>query len=276
MSCLTFEQILGYAENKLSPQGRAEVDQHLTSCEFCSEALEGFAAFPEKAKLRLMVESLNEQIHARYAAEAALEEKATPARKRTGAFQSILDSLREGIEMVVSTLATPSYGLKLAYGVATVFLVGVVSVLYLGRETANEKLFAEYYQPYPNIASSVRGELIEDKLQDAMQQYDAGDFKAALALLQEILAAEPENIVANFYAGVCCLKLEKPALAIAGLQKVIAANDERLAEPAEWYLALAYLQQNDAEKARTTLNAIIAADRVYKAQAMKLLERLSQ
>jgi tetratricopeptide (TPR) repeat protein len=274
MPCLTFEQMLGYVEKNLPPAKRVEVEKHLTSCEFCSEALEGFATFPEKAKLQSMVESLNEQIKARYATETAPEAKTTPISKRTGAFQSVLDSVRERIETIVSALTTPNYGLKLAYGVATVFLVGVVSVLYWGRETANEKLFAEYYQPYPNIASSVRGELIDDKLQDALQQYDADDFKAALALLQEILVAEPENIVANFYAGVCYLKLEKPSLAIAGLQKVIAANDERLAEPAEWYLALAYLQQNDAEKTRASLNGIIAKKHIYKDQATTLLERL--
>jgi hypothetical protein len=203
MPCLTFEQMLGYVEKKLSSAKRVEIEKHLTACEFCSEALEGFAAFPEKAKLQSMVESLNEQIEARYATETAPEAQATPIGKRAGAFQSVLDSVRDGIEMIVSALTTPSYGLKLAYGVAMVFFVGIVSVLYLGRETANEKLFAEYYQPYPNIASSVRGEPIEDKLQDAMQQYDAGDFKAALARLQEILATEPENVVANFYGGVC-------------------------------------------------------------------------
>jgi tetratricopeptide (TPR) repeat protein len=267
--CLTFEQMLGYVEKNLSPAKRVEVEKHLTSCEFCSEALEGFAAFPEKAKLRPMVESLNEQIQARYAVEAEPEARFSLADR----LQSVVAAIRNGVATVIDALATPRHNLRLAYVVATVFLVGIVSALYWGRETANEKLFAEYYQPYPNIASSVRGELSEEKLQEAMQQYDAGDFKAALTLLQEILATEPENNVAHFYAGVCYLKLEKPSLAIAGLQKVIAA-DERLSEPAEWYLALAYLQQNDAEKARASLNDIIAKKHIYKEQATMLLERL--
>lgn len=274
MPCLTFEQMLGYVEKTLSPAKRAEAEKHLTACEFCGEALEGFAAFPEKAKLRSMVESLIEQIEARYTTEAVSEEKAAPAGKRAGAFQSVFDSIRDGIQMIVEALTTPSYGLKLAYGVATVFLVGIVSVLYLGRETASEKLFAEYYQLYPNIASSVRGEQTEGKLQDALQQYDAGDFKAALALLQEILVVEPGHAMANFYAGVCYLKLNEASKALANLQQVIEQKDERLAEPAEWYLALAYLQQNDTEKTRVLLNSIIAKKHIYKEQATMLLERL--
>lgn len=270
--CLTFEQMLGYVEKTLSPAQRAEIEKHLTACEFCSEALEGFAAFPEKAKLRPMVESLNEQIQARYAVETETEARPSLVER----LQSVAASIRNGIETVIEALATPRQNLRLAYVVATFFLVGIVSVLYLGRETANEKLFAEYYQPYPNIASSVRGELSEGKLQGALQQYDAGDFNAALKLLQEILAAEPENTMANFYAGVCYLKLEKPSLAIAGLQKVIAANDARLAEPAEWYLALAYVQENDLLNARATLNEIIAESGAYKEQAVKLLEHLGR
>jgi len=268
--CLAFEQMLGYVEQTLSPAKRRDVEKHLTSCEFCSEALEGFAAFPEKAKLPAMVESLNEQIEARYAVEAEPETTLSLADR----LQAVVDSIRNGIETVIDVLATPRPNLRLAYVVASVFVVGFVSVLYLGKEQPNEKLFAEYYQTYPNIASSVRGELTEGKLQDALQQYDAGNFKAAIALLQEILVTEPDNAAANFYAGVSCLKIEESERAVINLQKVIALNDPKFSEPAEWYLALAFLQQNDLAKTRVRLEAIIATDHLYKAQAVKLLERL--
>jgi hypothetical protein len=272
MPCLTFEQMLGYVEKKLSPALRSEVEKHLTSCEFCSEALEGFAAFPEKAKLRPMVESLNEQIEARYAVEAEPETTLSLADR----LQSFVESIRNSIKTVIDVLATPRPNLRLAYVVASVFLVGVVSVLYLRRDQPYEKLFAEYYQPYPNIASSVRGELTDDKLQDAMQQYDAGDYKTALKLLQEFLAAEPDNATAQFYAGVCYLKSHEASKALAHLQRVTAQRDERLAEPAEWYVALAHLQKNNLAEAKATLNDLIAKSGIYKEQAMKLLEQLEK
>jgi tetratricopeptide (TPR) repeat protein len=270
MPCLAFEQMLGYVEKTLSPAKRAEVEKHLTACEFCSEALEGFAAFPEKARLRPMVESVNEQIQARYAVEAEPEAGPSLAER----LQSVVDAIRRGLERIIDTLAMPRHNLRLAYVVASVFLVGIVSVLYLGQDQPTKKLFAEYYQRYPNIASSVRGELTEGKLQDALQQYDAGDYKAALKLLQEILAAEPDNAAANFYAGVSYLKIEESARAVFNLQKVIALGEAKFSEPAEWYLALAFLQQNDLEKTHATLEIIIAKDHVNKAQAIKLLERL--
>jgi tetratricopeptide (TPR) repeat protein len=234
--------------------------------------LGGFAAFPEKAKLRPLVESLNEQIQARCTTEAVPEISFSWADR----FQSLINSVRDGIETLAGALATPRHNLRLAYVVASVFLVGVVSVLYLGREAAYEKLFTEYYQPYPNIASSVRGELTDDKLQGAMQQYDAGDFKAALKLLQEILAAEPDNATAQFYAGICYLKSHEAPKALANLQRVIAQHDERLTEPAEWHVALVHLQKNDLANAKATLNGIIAKNGIYKEQAMKLLEQLGK
>jgi hypothetical protein len=274
VACLTFEQMLGYVEKTLSEKMRAKVENHLISCELCSEAMEGFAAFLEKAKLRPMIESLNAQIEARYATKAAPEARMAPAGRLTEVFQSVINSVREGIETLVSALATPRYGLKLAYAVAAVFLVGIVSVFYPGREKPNAALFAEYYQPYPNVASSVRGEIVEGKLQDAMQQYDAGDFKATLALLQEILAAEPGNTTAQFYAGISCLKLKETEKAVISLQKVIARPEQKLAEPAEWYLALSYLQKNDLVQTRTMLNEIIMKDHAYKEHATRLLERL--
>jgi len=268
--CPAFEQMLGYVEKTLSTAKRREVEKHLTSCEFCSEALEGFAAFPEKVKLPAMVESLNEQIEARYAVEAEPETTLSLADR----LQSVVDSIRHSFETVIDALATPRPNLRLAYVVASVFVVGIVSVLYWDQDQPNEKLFAEYYQPYPNIASSVRGELAEGKLQDALQQYDAGNFKAALKPLQEILVTEPDNAAANFYAGVSYLKVGESERAIAGLQKVIAHNDAKFSEPAAWYLALAFLQQNDLAQTRATLEAIIATDHLYKEQAVKLLERL--
>jgi hypothetical protein len=275
MPCLAFEQMLGYVEKTLSPSKRSEVEKHLTSCEFCSEALEGFAAFPEKAKLPAMVESLNEQIEARYAVEAEpVEAEPEAGLSLADRWQSVVDSIRNGIETVIDILATPRRNLRFAYVVASVLLVGIVSVLYLGKDQPNEKLFAEYYQTYPNIASSVRGELTEGKLQEALQQYDAANFKAALKLLQQILLTEPNNAAANFYAGVLYLKSEESERAVASLQKVIAPQDQKLAEPAEWYLALAFLQQNDLAQTRATLSKIAAKDHAFKEQATALLEKL--
>jgi tetratricopeptide (TPR) repeat protein len=272
--CLSFEQMAAYAEQSLSKEARADVEVHLALCAFCREAMEGVLAFSNAPKLRAMVESLNEEIAQRAAPQIDAEESPSFISSSIESLKAAATSVRDGFEEIVSLLAAPARNLRLAYVVAAVFVLGFVSVLYFNRGRANEKLFAEFYQPYPNIASSVRGELTEGKLQDALQQYDAGDFNAALRRLQETLAAEPNDATANFYAGVSYLKVEDSERAVASLQKAIALNDPKFSAPAHWYLALAFLQQNDLAQTRATLEAVIATDHLYKEHAVKLLERM--
>jgi len=274
LSCLSFEQIAAYMKKNLPAEQRAEVEAHLALCELCRESMEGMLAFSGTDKLRAMVEALNEEIALRAAPQIATEESPAFISSSLESLKGLAASLRNGFEEILSSLITPANHLRLAYVVATVFVLGFVSVFYFNRERPNEALFAEYYEPYPNLASSVRGELTEGKLQDALQQYDAGNFKAALELLQEILAAEPDNAAANFYAGVSYLKVEESERAATSLQKVIALGDSKFSEPAEWYLALADLQKNDVENTRARLNEILAKDRAFKEQAARLSERL--
>ncbi len=274
LSCLSFEQMAAYVEKNLPAEQRAEVEVHLALCELCRESMEGMLAFSGTDKLRTMVESLNEEIALRTAPQIDTEESPAFISSLLESLKGLAASIRNGFEEIVSFLITPANHLRLAYVVATVFVLGFVSVFYFNRERPNETLFAEYYEPYPNLASSVRGELTEGKLQDALQQYDARAYKATLELLQKILAIDPENAAANFYAGVSYLKIEESERAVASLQKALALNDPKFSEPAEWYLALAYLQKNDVENTRARLKEILAKDRAFKEQAARLSERL--
>ncbi len=272
--CLSFEQMVGYEEKTLSPAQYAAVDEHLTQCELCSEAMEGFAAFPDKARRSFLVQELHEEIQRRSLPEVAPESEPTWSERLAGVVRSAKSWLAGTMKNSHSILITPRYGVKLAYAMATTFLVGVVSVIYLNRETPGEKLFASYFQPYPNLASSVRGEQDASKLQEALQSYDAQDFEAALQELRDILASQPNNVMANFYAGISYLNLKETERAIASLQKVLALNDAKFSAPALWYLALAYLQQDQLVQARATLEGITANQHLYQAQAIKLLEQL--
>jgi len=41
--CLTLDQILSYLKGNLSNTERMKVQQHISSCELCSEAVEGYS-----------------------------------------------------------------------------------------------------------------------------------------------------------------------------------------------------------------------------------------
>jgi len=239
--CLNLDQMIGYVDNKLAPAQRLQIEAHLDECRLCSEAVDGVRIYPDKSELREMTGAPSYDIHLR------------PA---------IIEFLRNNW--------------KSAYAIAATLVIGLTSLFYLTRDNPNQTLFAESFHRYPSPASLVRGEQAGGKLAAALGQYEAENFSAALKIFQEILAAEPSNTVAHFYAGLVCLEMKDSPGAMMHLQNALADKSHELAEPAAWYLALAYLQKNDIAQAKSRLSQIIADDGAYKEKATRLLERLGQ
>jgi tetratricopeptide (TPR) repeat protein len=239
--CLNMDQMADYVGKKLAPGQRLEIEAHLDECRLCSEAVAGVRLYPSANELREMFEPRSYEIHLR------------PA---------MIEFLRKNW--------------KSAYAIAAVLVIGLSAVLYLTKADPEQMLFAESFHRYPGPASLVRGEQADGKLAAALGQYEAENLDAALKIFQEILAAEPGNTTAHFYAGLVCLELQDSPSAIAHLQSARSDTSAELAEPAAWYLALAYLRKHDIAEAKSRLSQIIAADGAYQEKAAKLLERLSQ
>ncbi len=239
--CLNLDQMIGYVDNKLASERRAQIETHLDQCRLCREAMEGVRLYPDKSALRELLDAPSHDIHLR------------PA----------------WIEFL-------KHNWKSTYAIAAMLLLGLISVFYLTKDNPNQTLFAESFHRYPSPASLVRGEQAGGKLAAALRQYEAENLSGALKIFQEILAAEPGNTPAQFYAGLACLELKDSPTAITHLQNARADKSHELAEPAAWFLALAYLQKNDLSEAKSRLNQIIAEGGAYQEKAAKLLERLSQ
>ena len=139
----------------------------------------------------------------------------------------------------------------------------------------NEKLFAEYFQPYPSLVPIERGDQPENELQNALMKYEARDYADALESFHKVIAAEPDNRVAHFHAGIASLALDDRQAAIASFQTVIALGNGELTQLSQWYCALAYLKNDELDRARLLLEQIIAANGVFSPQAEELLQRLN-
>ncbi|NUO82172.1 zf-HC2 domain-containing protein [candidate division KSB1 bacterium] len=129
MPCLSFEQMSAYVEKSLSQEDRAAVEVHLALCELCREAVEGMLAFSNMPQARALVAALDEEIAARTSPEAKPSFSPTLSER----LHDWAASLRNGFEEIVSVFTSPKYNLRLAYVVATVFMLGFVSVLYFTR-----------------------------------------------------------------------------------------------------------------------------------------------
>lgn len=243
-TCLSVEDLVDYAVDKLPAESKAVVEQHLQNCEFCREALEGLGALPQKERVRTLTAALNEEIRQRSAV-------ATHTR----------------------SLLLRNWNLYVP--LAAMLVIGLVSVLYLNRENMNEILFAEYFQPYPSLIPIERGDQPENDLQNALLKYEAKDYAGALERFRKVIAVEPDNRVAHFYAGIASLALDDRQAAIASFQTVIALGDGELTELSQWYCALAYLKNNELGRARLLFEQISKANGVFNRKAEELLKRLN-
>jgi hypothetical protein len=241
-ACLAVDEMIDYVNNNLTAEQCRTFESHTDQCRLCSEAVEGVRVYPDKEELRGFADS-------------------------TKNFSSLHNAW-------LNFLAQNWQG---AYALAAVLLIGLASIIYLNvKEQPYEAMFAEYYAPYPGAIPLVRSAPIEGKPAEAFEEYEAENFAGALKVFQEILAVEPGNTMAHFYAGVSCLALKDTSPAIMHLQNVLQDGSNELADPAAWYVGLAYLQKNDLPKTKSILNRIILDNGAYKEKAVSLLERLNR
>lgn len=243
--CLSQQTIEKYLAGELSPHARQEVENHLLDCPLCSDAVEGF----QEIRPTLFPGSFEE-----WKASRSL-----PAKQS----RTILRQLRP------------------FFRIAAVLAVLIITWWLLLRPAQNPDLFARFYQPYTlDIPVNTRSPLspllsieLHEKLPTALKAYDNGNFSTALEGLEDVLATDPKNETAAFYAGMSCLELGKYDEAIE-LLSTIANGQGNYAAQAKWYLALTYLKKQQPEQAKELLQQIVSTNGYQSTAAMELLRML--
>jgi len=156
---------------------------------------------------------------------------------------------------------------------ATVAVLAVVSlVVYLNVNNSSKELFLAYYTPYPNVESPVSRS--EAGSESVWLLYENGDYAAAYAQFEQALVIDEADFASRFYLGICALELNRLSEAEVALVTVAANKNGIYAEQAEWYLALSYLKDGKREKARRSLEFIIATNLSYAEKAKVILGEL--
>jgi len=125
-------------------------------------------------------------------------------------------------------------------------------------------LIDSYYQPYTlNVIHRGVG---EQSLAKAEKAYNSGDYETVLPIFDKY----PDNPKVQLAKGNAQYNLGKFDEAIKTFKGI---KDPFLAPTANWYLALTYLKQDQAEKAKTALQNIPEGSNHYK-DAQKLLNTI--
>ncbi len=157
-----------------------------------------------------------------------------------------------------------------------VLLLAAWFVFYPMNTVNNQELVAEYFEPYANTTPKTRGEVIESKdvTTEAFTAYDRGDYEKAIPHFERAVKESDDPLLNTFYLGNAYLATGDGQNATKEFATVVEAG-KGLAGVAEWYLALSYLQTDNADMAITTLLKIRdQGEDYYAGKANKLLKEL--
>lgn len=192
------------------------------------------------------------------------------------------------IEQIAATLTAGEEGTKTVsmfqklrpiLAIAAVLVLAVGAYFIFSEQTKDpQQLFAQNFSPYANTLT-VRGmadtSTIAKTETEAMQYYQNQQYPQAAATFNQLAQMNPKDQnTYDFYAGISLLANLQATDALQKLQTV-AGNNNPYQEQAQWYMALAYLQNKDTNKAKELLQQM-AAQSIHdrKADAQKLLKSL--
>lgn len=158
---------------------------------------------------------------------------------------------------------------------ASILLVAVTAIwLLTPRQLDQGQLFTAYYQHYPNVESPTTRSVEEATVRElAYQAYDREEFQEAINQFEAIPDADSKSID-NFYLALSQLSTGNAVEAEGLLKDYILNGDEVMKGKAQWYLAMALLNQGELEETRELLQTIVGQQSYNFKKASSLLEEL--
>lgn len=166
--------------------------------------------------------------------------------------------------------------MAIAATIAVLFLVGFFIVRGLTPQASPQELYAAYYEPYaPPTDLRDPDSLLTAKFSQGLTQYKTGEIEEAQRSFEAILTEAPDHPTARYFLGLCALAQADATSAIPHFSAVIEEGQSLFIPQAHWYLALAHLNLDQADKAKPHLQFL--ADRPtgrYKKEAGEILKKL--
>ncbi|WP_223034173.1 tetratricopeptide repeat protein [Hanstruepera marina] len=145
---------------------------------------------------------------------------------------------------------------------ASVVILISIGFLWNLNSSSPDKLFDSYYTVASNTSHPiVRSNTISDDQTSAFIAYESEAYEQAQILFDEAYK-NSNNSELLFYEAICYLEIENTTKAIETFLKHQSLND-RLQEKSKWYLALAYLKNEEPVKAKNLLEKITKSPSNY-------------
>jgi len=180
------------------------------------------------------------------------------------------EQLKEELKSFESTLENPRKNyVKWFVAASIIALLALPSIWYFGNSTIDTNtLFADNFSPYRNVVHPiVRGETSNDIKTKAFTAYETKNYNEALNYFNQIIKNNSDKTIL-FYKANVLLQLGKTDEAITILQQTLKTSDS-LTNKSHWYLALAYIKNNNLDKAKQSLKTL--SNSTFKTDAVNTL-----
>ena len=161
----------------------------------------------------------------------------------------------------------------LAVAASVALLIGAFFWLNPMNSSGESELFAQHYEPYPNVIAPIQksGDQPTAKEQP-FQDYERGDYEAALEGLNN-LDESPER---NFFQALSLIGLERYDEAKTQLSIIGKTDGARFQQAATWYLALIEIRAENWAEAKIYLQEAIAinVNTPLARRAKRVLEKI--
>jgi len=164
-----------------------------------------------------------------------------------------------------------------AAALVTLFIGIGMLWMYHSQITNPDELYASYFEPYPGIYSQRSIDVDSESgslKRKAFLAYEEESWEKAQDHFDQLLLLQPGKTEYVFYAGMLDLKLNDTHKAIDHFRTVLDKANPFFEDQAIWYIALAYLKEENIEKSVEYLQKIVNEDLANKKKATKLLRRI--
>ncbi|MBP8824771.1 MAG: tetratricopeptide repeat protein [Flavobacteriales bacterium] len=139
----------------------------------------------------------------------------------------------------------------------------------------SEQLCNRFFSPYPDLVSQRQRNPLNGDFLDAMALYADKDYAEAIPALQQVVERDARNTAARFYLVNAILAEGDPYKAEMHLDFMENYRDRNYSDQVDWYNALCWLCEGNADKAREQAEWIAGRAHTYRTQAAELAEALS-
>ena len=184
------------------------------------------------------------------------------------------DALKQRLQEIESTEKSKSNFMRVAIAASIAILLGIGgTILWNQLQTTPEQLYAEYYEPYPNVHAPItRDAGVTSALEQAFEHYELEEYQEALeGFNYELTQTDDQDVL--FYKGMTLIQLERDKDAMDILKKV-DKNNTAYYPQLLWYQALLYIKMDQPENAKVQLEKLKSMKSGYKTK--KVIELLNK